>query len=96
MSQMTLMGSVATILHVLIQAALVVRVLLRPHREPASRIAWIVVNILFYDRSLTADMRERQDNYFASARPVTSEMVTHWTWRRRLGNNAIAMLGPVL
>lgn len=53
-------------------------------------------NILFYDRSLTADMRERQEHYIASARPVTSEMVTHWTWRRRLGNNAIAMLGPVL
>lgn len=30
-------------LHVLIQFALCVRVLLRPHREPASRIAWIVV-----------------------------------------------------
>ena len=31
------------ILHVLVQIALIVRVLLRPHREPASRIAWIVV-----------------------------------------------------
>ncbi len=30
-------------LHVLVQCALCVRVLLRPHREPASRIAWIVV-----------------------------------------------------
>ncbi len=30
-------------LHVLTQIALIVRVLLRPHREPASRIAWIVV-----------------------------------------------------
>jgi len=30
-------------LHVLIQIAFVVRVLLRPHRDPASRIAWIVV-----------------------------------------------------
>jgi cardiolipin synthase len=29
--------------HVLIQAALIVRVLLRPHRDPASRVAWIVV-----------------------------------------------------
>ncbi len=32
-------------LHILIQIALIVRVLLRPHREPASRIAWIVVII---------------------------------------------------
>lgn len=30
-------------LHVLLQAALILRVLLRPHRDPASRIAWIVV-----------------------------------------------------
>ena len=30
-------------LHVLVQIALILRVLLRPHREPASRIAWIVV-----------------------------------------------------
>ena len=30
-------------LHLFIQVALIVRVLLRPHREPASRIAWIVV-----------------------------------------------------
>lgn len=30
-------------LHVAVQIALIIRVLLRPHREPASRIAWIVV-----------------------------------------------------
>ena len=33
-------------LHVLVQIALIVRVLLRPHRDPASRIAWIVVIIV--------------------------------------------------
>lgn len=33
----------ALALHVLLQAALIARVLLRPHRDPASRIAWIVV-----------------------------------------------------
>jgi cardiolipin synthase A/B len=32
-----------TALHVLIQFLLCVRVILRPHRDPASRIAWIVV-----------------------------------------------------
>ncbi len=53
-------------------------------------------NILFYDRSLTADMRQRQESYIANAEPVTREMVARWTWRRRLGNNVIAMLGPVL
>jgi len=34
------------VLHVLIQIALIVRVLLRPHREPASRLAWIVVIVV--------------------------------------------------
>jgi cardiolipin synthase len=32
-------------LHLLVEVALIVRVLLRPHRQPASRIAWIVVII---------------------------------------------------
>jgi cardiolipin synthase len=31
------------LLHLLVQAALIVRALLRPDREPASRIAWVVV-----------------------------------------------------
>ena len=53
-------------------------------------------NILFYDPSLTADMRQRQDSYIAKSKPVTGEMVARWTWRRRLWNNTIAMLGPVL
>jgi cardiolipin synthase len=53
-------------------------------------------NILFYDPALTADMRCRQDAYLAQSRPVTAEMVAHWPMTRRLWNNAIAMLGPVL
>ena len=53
-------------------------------------------NILFYDQPLTAEMRQRQDSYIASSRPVSSEMVADWSWRHRLLNNAIAMLGPVL
>ena len=53
-------------------------------------------NILFYDRSLTSDMRQRQESYIAKSKPITGEMVARWTWRRRLWNNAIAMLGPVL
>ena len=36
-------AALCAIVHVLIQIGLCVRVLLRPHREPASRIAWIVV-----------------------------------------------------
>jgi len=53
-------------------------------------------NILFYDRPLTADMRERQESYIAKSNQISAEMVARWTWRRRLWNNAIAMLGPVL
>jgi cardiolipin synthase len=34
---------IAVTLHVLVELVLIVRVLLRPHREPASRIAWVVV-----------------------------------------------------
>ncbi len=53
-------------------------------------------NILFYDPSLTADMRERQDCYIASSRQVTGDMVDGWSMRQQLLNNAVAMLGPVL
>lgn len=53
-------------------------------------------NILFYGPVLTADMRQRQDSYIAKSRPVTTEMVGSWPMRRRLLNNTIAMLGPVL
>jgi cardiolipin synthase len=45
MSQSSFLWSFFWTLHVLVQIALIVRVLLRPHREPASRIAWIVVII---------------------------------------------------
>jgi len=53
-------------------------------------------NILFYDRSLTADMVERQESYIAKSKPITRDMVERWPLHRRLWNNTIAMLGPVL
>src|SRR5262245_8931908 len=53
-------------------------------------------NILFYDPDLTAEMRRRQDAYLASSRPVAADEVVAWSVRRRLWNNAVAMLGPVL
>lgn len=53
-------------------------------------------NILFYNPALTAQMRRRQDSYIVRSHPVTPEMVASWPVRRRLLNNAIAMLGPVL
>jgi cardiolipin synthase len=53
-------------------------------------------NILFYDRELTEEMRQRQNIYITKSKPVTAEIVERWTWRRRLWNNAIAVLGPLL
>ncbi len=53
-------------------------------------------NILFYDPALTAAMRRRQDTYIAHSRPVTAEMVADWPVHRRLLNNTVAILGPVL
>jgi len=37
---------VAIALHGFIQGLLILRVLLRPHRQPASRIAWVIVIIV--------------------------------------------------
>lgn len=53
-------------------------------------------NILFVDRDLTQDLYQRQQQYLASARQVTSEDIAEWTLMRRLWNNAVAMFGPLL
>lgn len=53
-------------------------------------------NILLYDPTLTGEMRQRQDIYLKQSRPVSAEAVAQWPIRRRLWNNTIAMLGPVL
>lgn len=53
-------------------------------------------NVLFYDPALTTEVRGRQASYIADSVTIGSESVAAWGWRRRLWNNAIAMLGPVL
>ena len=53
-------------------------------------------NILLHDPALTAVMRKRQDIYLAHSNQVSAETVGQWPMRRRLFNNVIAMLGPVL
>jgi cardiolipin synthase len=53
-------------------------------------------NILFHDAELTAAMRARQEAYLASCTPVDLDAVSLWPVRRRLWNNSIAMLGPLL
>jgi cardiolipin synthase len=53
-------------------------------------------NILLHDRELTADMRNLQEHYILKSKRVTREMVATWPMQRRLWNNTIAMLGPLL
>lgn len=53
-------------------------------------------NILVCDPALTAALRERQEIFLKSSHEITSERVAQWPIRRRLLNNTIAMLGPVL
>ena len=53
-------------------------------------------NILVFDPTVTAAMRERQVVYIAQSKPVTAVDVDTWHWWQRLRNNAVAVLGPVL
>jgi cardiolipin synthase len=53
-------------------------------------------NILLHDPELTAAVRQRQAQYIASANAVSADQVSGWSWRRRLWNNTVAILGPVL
>ncbi|HRY26988.1 MAG: cardiolipin synthase [Geminicoccaceae bacterium] len=53
-------------------------------------------NILVYDPVLSRAVRQRQESYIASSKPVTLAEVEAWTLPQRLLNNTLAMLGPVL
>jgi cardiolipin synthase A/B len=53
-------------------------------------------NILFHDPVLTGAMRERQQEYLGHSNRITKEAVAAWPISRRLWNNLIATLGPVL
>jgi cardiolipin synthase len=53
-------------------------------------------NILLHDRTLTSDMRRLQEHYVSKSNAVTPEVVAAWSMPRRLWNNTIAMLGPLL
>lgn len=53
-------------------------------------------NILLCDEETTAAMRARQLEYLAQSRPVTRAEVDGWSVRRRLWNNALTIVGPVL
>ncbi len=53
-------------------------------------------NILFWDEALTAQMYERQQAYLASSTEVKLADVEAWSFGRRLMNNALGMVGPLL
>jgi len=53
-------------------------------------------NMLLHGHILTQAIRQRQQSYIESARVVSPEEVENWPVTRRLWNNTIAMLGPVL
>lgn len=53
-------------------------------------------NILIADMELTAALRARQESYIQRCRRILPEEVQSWTVWRRLWNNAIAIVGPVL
>jgi cardiolipin synthase len=53
-------------------------------------------NILLFDPDLTAAVRNRQLGYVAESRQITIQVVGAWSWRTRLWNNALAVVGPVL
>ena len=53
-------------------------------------------NILFVDTTRTADVRERQQQYIAKSIRITRDTVASWSMPRRLWNNTLAILGPIL
>ena len=53
-------------------------------------------NILFADARLTQAMRARQSEYLKRSEPLALEAVKGWSVVRRLRNNAVATLGPIL
>ncbi|MCX6976672.1 MAG: phospholipase D-like domain-containing protein, partial [Verrucomicrobia bacterium] len=53
-------------------------------------------NLLVYDPTLTRQIRERQQSYINDSTPITTEFVAQWSIARRLLNNSIAILGPIL
>jgi len=53
-------------------------------------------NILFQNTILTKAVRDRQETYINASRKVSLEQVRKWSLPKRIWNNMIAALGPVL
>jgi cardiolipin synthase len=53
-------------------------------------------NILLCDTQVTGQLRQRQQHYLADCRQITAQEVARWSWKTRLWNNALAIVGPIL
>jgi cardiolipin synthase len=53
-------------------------------------------NLLIADRSATQAIRQRQLGYLAVSQPVAIEAVRGWSFRKRLVQDAVAMMAPIL
>ena len=53
-------------------------------------------NILFQDAPLTQAIQIRQSDYIAQSEQVTLADVMKWHLHRRIWNNVIATIGPIL
>ena len=53
-------------------------------------------NILLVDADMTKGLLDRQTAFLADSRRVSADQVAAWPWYRRLWNNTLAIVGPVL
>jgi len=53
-------------------------------------------DILLRDDDVTESIRSRQETYIESSDPVTIEDVESWRFTRRIWNNVVATVGPIL
>ena len=53
-------------------------------------------NILLWDKGMTSAMHNRQEEYLAASQPVSLSDVKEWGIGRRLWNNLLGIMGPVL
>jgi cardiolipin synthase len=53
-------------------------------------------NMLICDAGVAGALRARQEAFLAKSRPVLKDEVERWPWHRRLANNALAIVSPLL
>ena len=53
-------------------------------------------NVLFQDQELATGLQAKQESFIAASRKIGQEEIATWSRRRRLWNNAVGMMGPVL